>query len=119
MARKRAIARKPSTHFERLQGRQWDLPRCFIVHLWSPDYILHVIEHIRHGLRGRFYVEVDQDFGAGEPVRLQALDAIRRSSLVVVILDDLAPNVVFELGYAYALAKGPRWSWTPAGVGDS
>ncbi len=56
-------------------------------------------------MKDKFFVDVDYEFGTDHPIREQALAAIRQASLVICFLDDLAPNVVFEYGYAKALNK--------------
>ena len=93
------------TDLSRFQEGRWDLPRCFIIHAWSPPAIRLVISQIKTALKDNFHVIVDLDFGAGESIRKQALEGIHDAALVVAIMDDLRPNVVFELGYALALAK--------------
>ncbi|MDB6016777.1 MAG: transrane and repeat-containing protein 1-like [Pedosphaera sp.] len=96
---------KPPADLSRFEGNRWNLPRCFIIHAWSPSGIKHVIQHIRTALEGNFHVDVDLDFGADESIREKALAAIEEASLVICILDDLAPNVTFEYGCAKALKK--------------
>jgi tetratricopeptide (TPR) repeat protein len=105
MAIRRRAATEPQADLSRFQEGKWNLPRCFVIHAWSPQGMRHVISHIRNALKDNFHVFADFDFGAGEPVREQALERIRTAALVVAILDDLRPNVVFELGYARALGK--------------
>ena len=105
MAKKRKVKTAAAVDLSRFEGDRWNLPRCFIIHAWSPDYIRHVISAIRAALSKNFHVDVDLDFGSGESLREQALDAIQDAALVICILDDLRPNVVFELGYAKALHK--------------
>ncbi len=105
MAKNRKAKTAAAVDLSRFQGGRWDLPRCFIIHAWSPDYIKHVISEIRAALSKNFHVDVDLDFGSGESLRQQALDAIQDAALVICILDDLRPNVVFEWGYAKALQK--------------
>jgi len=102
-SRRRAAASE--TDLSRFQEGGWDLPRCFIIHAWSPPAIRLVISQIKTTLKDNFHVIVDLDFGAGESIRKQALEGIRDAALVVAIMDDLRPNVVFELGYALALKK--------------
>jgi nucleoside 2-deoxyribosyltransferase len=102
-SRRRASASEAD--LSRFQEGRWNLPRCFIIHAWSPAGMKHVISHIKTALKDNFHVIVDQDFGAGESIRKQALEGIRDAALVVAVVDDLRPNVVFELGYALALGK--------------
>ncbi|MGB3087484.1 MAG: tetratricopeptide repeat protein, partial [Phycisphaerae bacterium] len=104
MSKKTAPQQETKVDFARLQGGQWDLPRCFVIHAWSPPGIRHVITHIRNALKDNFHVRADLDF-TGESIREQVLAAIEDAALVICILDDLRPNIPFELGYAYALGK--------------
>src|SRR5437016_5071313 len=93
---------KQPVDLSRFEGNRWNLPRCFIIHAWSPPGIQHVIQSIRTALEGNFHVDVDLDFGADDSIREKALAAIDQAAFVICILDDLVPNVVFEYGYAKA-----------------
>ena len=84
---------------------KWSLPQCFVIHAWTPPGYKHVISWIREALQANFIVRVDLDFGADHSFREEALAGIRQAALIICILDDLAPNVVFEYGYAKALRK--------------
>jgi len=104
MLKKTAPQQETKVDFARFQGGQWNLPRCFVIHAWSPPGVRHVITHIRNALKDNFHVRADLDF-TGESIREQVLAAIEDAALVICILDDLRPNIPFELGYAYALGK--------------
>ncbi len=105
MPKKTGPSTPPETDLSRFEESRWGLPRCFIIHAWSPPAFRHVINSIRHGLKDWFHLDVDLDFGQDESIRGQALAAIDNASLVVCILDDLRPNIPFELGYAKAKGK--------------
>ena len=59
---------------------------------------------IGEAMKGALAVKADKDFRTDSFLTMVSA-TIRDASLVIAILDDLPPNVAFQLGYALALKK--------------
>ena len=77
-------------------------PICFISHAWDNKRINEVVAAIQYALGIAFDVATDITSASGANNPQTLLANIRKASLFVCILDNLRPNVAFELGYARA-----------------
>ena len=65
MAKTGKRAAPVAVNFDSLKEDRWSLPRCFVIHAWSPPAIRLVIAQLQGALDGRFFVDVDLKFGSG------------------------------------------------------
>lgn len=94
--------------------------KAFIVHAWNfkpaslypyrcdgVEYVDSVIRTIERVFAdtGDVVAIDSKSFFAGETIRNNLEGQLRDSQLIIVLLDGLRPNVVYEMGYAVALNK--------------
>ena len=92
--------------------------KAFIVHAWNfkpaslyphrcdgieyIDSVIRTIERVFADTHDEVTID-SKSFIAGETIRNNLQGQLRDSQLIIVLLDGLRPNVIYEMGYAAAL----------------
>lgn len=81
-------------------------PQCFVIHAhYPPENWRHTLKRLQEKLSPPFRVSCDEDFGGDVDFGDEAINAIKRSDLVICLFDGLTPNVCFEYGASRALQR--------------
>ncbi len=87
-------------------GSEESIP-CFVSHSYLEEKFDNPLEAIRRVIEGKFGFKMitSSTFRGHDDARDRIVQSIRDSALVIVVLDDLKPNVTFEFGIASASDK--------------